>query len=122
MKLGPEAQLQASVARFLDEHLPPDVMWCASLSGLRMPIHVAARAKAQGVRRGWPDLSFAIPGVGLRMIELKAGQSLSPEQRRMRDILQPLGLWALCRSVEEVAGALTGWGVKLQESVIWKSH
>ena len=120
MRLGPEAAFQAKVARFLDEHLPPGVMWCASLSGLHMPIHVAVRAKAQGVRKGWCDLSFAIPGVGLRVIELKVKAGLSPEQRQMRDILQPLGLWALCRSVEEVAAALEGWGVVLEESAVWR--
>ena len=113
---APEAKLQMTVRRYLEYALPADIMWTASLTGVFLSPQARAKAKAMGVRRGWPDLSFMFPDGVTRFIELKADGSLSPEQRDFRDLSRPHGVWALCRSVEGVEAVLISWGVKLKAS------
>lgn len=113
-RAAPETRLQISVKQYLNMCLDPAVQWTASLTGVHLTIQAATRAKAMGVRRGWPDLSFLFPDGVTRYIELKAGASLSPEQREFRDAAAPHGIWAVCRSVDEVEATLRGWGVKMR--------
>jgi len=110
----PELRLQISVKQFLTVALPPSIEWTANAAGVHVTMHTANKMKASGVRRGWPDLQFLFPDGVTRFIELKAGASLSPEQKAFRDRCEPHGIWALCRSVDDVANALTGWGAKLR--------
>lgn len=120
---NPEERLQRSVARFFDEHLPGDILWTATALSGWLPPQTRVRLREAGLRPGFPDLAFAIPHLGLRVIELKiddAPSSLSPDQKRWRDVLQPLGYWARCKSVEEVVGTLQGWGVILIPSPVWR--
>lgn len=117
-RAAPEHRLQMQVKQFLTYCLPlpgPDyVEWTASAAGVRVSPTVAVKMKASGVRRGWPDLQFLFPDGVTRYIEMKAGAALSPEQRAFRDRCAPHGIFAVCRSVEEVDAALRGWGVKLR--------
>jgi hypothetical protein len=84
------------------------------LPGAHMHIRTATKAKSMGVKRGWPDLQFLFPDGVTRYIELKAGASLSPEQKAFRDYAEPLGIWALGRSLPEVDAQLKAWGAKLR--------
>jgi hypothetical protein len=110
----PELKLQIAVKQFLTYCLPANVEWTANAAGVPVTMHTANKMKASGVRRGWPDLQFLCPDGVTRYIELKAGASLSLEQRAFRDRCEPHGIWALARSVDEVAATLTGWGVRLK--------
>ena len=110
----PELRLQISVKQYLTVALPPDIEWTANAAGVRVAMATANKMKASGVRRGWPDLQFLFPDGITRYIELKSGSSLSPEQKAFRDRCEPHGIWAICRSVDEVAAALTAWGAKLR--------
>ena len=112
-RASPEAALQIAVHNMLKVRLPEGMMWTASLTGVWLPPGARMKAKAMGVRRGWPDLSFLCPDGVIRTIELKAGASLSKEQRAFRDAASP-EIWALCRSVDEVVAALVRWGVQLR--------
>lgn len=114
-RAAPEATLQITVKQYLVYCLPAGILWTASLTGTNLSIRAATKAKAMGVRRGWPDFSFLFPDGVTRFIELKAGASLSPEQREFRDHANPHGIWAVCRSVEEVAAALRGWGAVMKD-------
>lgn len=119
---NPEHKLQVQVRQYLMTALPPSIEWTANAAGVRVSIHAAKKMKAAGVRRGWPDLQFLFPDGVTRFVELKTPTgSLSPEQRDFRDrclrIRPPVDIWALCRSVEDVAAALAGWGVELRESM-----
>ena len=117
---SPEHALQVTVARMLGDRLPPEVHWIAGMAGVRLTPRVRAKAKAAAcLRRGWPDLSFALPDGRTAYIELKVKASLSPEQRAFREIMAPHELWALCRSVEDVTAALHGWGVALRPHPFW---
>lgn len=114
-RANPEARLQIDVKQYLTLCLPDDIKWTASLTGTHLSIRAATRAKAMGVRRGWPDLSFLFPDGVTRFIELKtATGSLSPEQRDFRDAARPHGVWAVCRSVDEVEVQLRLWGARLR--------
>jgi len=100
----------------LAKTLPPNVEWTANAAGVPVHIRTANMMKAAGVRRGWPDLQFLFPDGVTRFVELKAGASLSSEQRAFRDRCQAIrpDLWAVCRSVDEVADTLRAWGVRLR--------
>jgi hypothetical protein len=113
-RANPEHKLQVSVREFLVWCLPPSVEWTANAAGVHVSPQTANKMKAAGVRRGWPDLQFLFPDGVTRYIELKAGASLSPEQREFRDRCAPHRIFALCRSVDEVADTLRAWGVKLR--------
>lgn len=111
----PEHRLQVAVTAALDELWRLGRLrlfdWTASLAGVRLTPKVRVKAKAAGLRPGWPDLQFACWDGLTRYIELKADGDLSPAQRLFRDYAQPLGIWALCRSVGEVIDQLTAWGL-----------
>lgn len=113
---NPEQRLQIAVKEYLGWCLPEEVLWTASLAGHgRMTMHARNKAKAMGLKPGWPDLQFLFPDGVTRYIELKSDVgSLQPEQRAFRDRSNPHGIWALCRSVEEVETTLRGWGAPLR--------
>lgn len=111
---SPEHKLQVAVREYLVWCLPPTIEWTASLVGVNLGMKAASRAKAAGVRRGWPDLQFLFPDGITRYIELKAGASLSREQREFRDRCAPHGIFAVCRSVDEVEATLRGWGAEMK--------
>jgi hypothetical protein len=118
-RASPEFLIQRDVKRFLTYCLPlpgPDyVEWTSSQAGAHLGAKQRIKAKASGLRPGWPDLQFLLPTGRTHYIEIKApGGSLSAEQRAFRDLARPHGLWALCRSVDEVEATLRGWGVKLR--------
>lgn len=117
---NPEHHLQVTVRSFLVLALPPTIEWTANAAGVHVHIQTANKMKAAGVRRGWPDLQFIFPDGFTRYIELKAGAGLSPEQRAFRDrcaAIRP-DLWALCRSVDEVADTLRAWGARLRSTTV----
>lgn len=109
----PELSLQIAVKRFLVLALPPAVEWTSSLAGAHLGHAQRAKAKASGLRPGWPDLQFLIDGQ-TKFIELKTDTGrLSDDQKRIHAAMAP-GTVAVCRSLDEVAAALTGWGVRLR--------
>jgi hypothetical protein len=113
---NPEHRLQVSIREYLTVALPTTIEWTANGAGQKMTMFAATKAKSAGVRRGWPDLMFLFPDGVTRYIELKTDVgSLSPEQRAFRDrcAAAPADMWALCRSIEDVAVVLTRWGVRL---------
>ena len=104
----PEADLQREVVMQLRAYLPDNVRWFASLSGVRLTPGVAGRAKAAGMNRGAPDLSFIWPSSDTTYIELKArGGRLTPEQVPIARTLGPK--LAVCRTWDEVEAAVSVW-------------
>ena len=115
----PEASLQRAVVQYLELCLSPHILWTASLTGTALTPPARGRAKAAGVRPGWPDLAFLLPNGITVYIELKAPRGhLLPEQRTFRDAAEPNGIWAVCRSVDDVARALDEWGVQLRGQLV----
>lgn len=80
-----ESDGQKHVVRKLRAYLPARIWWTVSLSGIRLPPHIAAEAKRMGMERGAPDFSFVFPDGVTRYIDLKTEQgSLTLEQRQLR--------------------------------------
>lgn len=102
--------------RFLEWALPPAVYWTSSLTGASLSMNARLKAKAAGVRRGLPDMLFVFPDGITRFIELKrpGGGSLSAEQKDFQARFEPLGIFRVARSVEEVEQALRDWGAPLR--------
>lgn len=111
----PEHDLQVAVCKWLAEMQDLGLLhcrdWTANAAGVRVSIHVARKMKAAGVRRGWPDLQFALLDGRTAYIELKATRGLSPEQKAFRSWAEPLGIWAMAKTLDQVEAALRGWGV-----------
>lgn len=112
---APEHVLQVAVAQYLTWALPKQYLWTANIAGSRGSIYQGVKAKAAGLRKGWPDLQILFPSAVTRYIELKADSDLTTEQkafaaaclRTNRDI------HAVCRSLEEVEAVLIRWKVPL---------
>lgn len=113
-RANPEHTIQVRIHRFLKARLPPEILWTASMSGVKMTPLVRMKAKAAGLKRGFPDLQFLFPDGVTRYIEVKApGGVLTPEQRDFCSACAPHNIFTVCRSVVEVEAALIGWGVAL---------
>jgi hypothetical protein len=106
-----EGQLQQRVAAMLRAYLPASVFWCASLSGVALSPQAASQAKAAGLNRGFPDLTFIFPDGGVYFVELKSEEGvLSEEQKRLQTVLGRKKM-TVCRSWEEVRAVI---GAQLQ--------
>lgn len=116
----PESDLQSQVAKLLAVYESMGKLtWFPVPNGL----HVAggslterarkiATLKAKGqLRNGAPDLIVCVAGGQFGGIELKVkGGTLTEDQEAFRDRIRSMyGLWAVCRSVEEVKGTLDAW-------------
>ena len=110
-----ESKLQKAVAKLLDAS---GLLYCAVPNGGHRSIVTASRLKAEGVKRGVPDLlifdefcDYRKPGIynGLA-IELKDGKKgvVSADQKRWMERLRECGWRAeVCRSGDEVIALLS---------------
>lgn len=116
VRANPEAIAQKSVKEFLVFCLPPEVKWSATLNGVRLTPQTLAKAKASGLRKGPLDIVLVWSGWRghSKWIEMKSDVGrLTVEQKEW---IAAVGLehCAVCRTVDDVAAALTGWGVTLR--------
>lgn len=105
-----EQQLHRAVAEYLDMVLPPYSAWTTIGHGGGGKIR-GAQLKAMGVKPGWPDIHI-LAGTAY-YIELKTPKGrVSDKQKAVMDaIWNAGGEWAVCRSVDDVADTLKGWGL-----------
>jgi hypothetical protein len=129
--IQPEADLHIAVVQALRIFLLPPTMWCTYVAGHgKLTAEVAERQARIGVKPGWPDI-FVVAPQGIFGIELKTidGELSTTREVRTRrgglrvvegqaetfSRLEAAGMRiAVCRTVEEVLGALEGWGVPLR--------
>lgn len=94
----PEAWEQEQFFRWVyaNQIKHPELQLCnASMNGVKVTPSLAAKMKAQGLRKGWPDIDLPVArGAhhGLR-IELKRvkGGSVSGDQKRIHELLREQG-------------------------------
>ena len=129
----PEDALHCAVADLLDFALLPPAMWCCYPAG-SVPLAPEYRVKLMrfGLKPGWPD--FLIVHRGIFGIELKRVGGVLSRDRMVRTRRGGLRMVegqvsvfprlvaagcciAICRSVDEVLGALRDWRVPLRVSV-----
>lgn len=108
-----EHRIQAELIDYLYIAGRRDLHWFAIPNGGHRHIRQGEALKAEGVRRGTPDLCFMLPNGRVGWLEMKAPKgSLSKEQKAFRDLAQTLGHhWAMARSVDEAIVELSKWGV-----------
>lgn len=110
-----EDDLQKAVVRFIGIAAPQLLVFHPANGGFRN-VREAAKLKSMGVKAGVADLAITLPDARSAFIELKtkAGR-LSPHQAEFQSTCDRLGIpYAVCRSIEEVAETLRGWGVQLR--------
>lgn len=71
-----------AVAKILRDHALPEWQWTHIAHGEVRDIRTAAKLKAMGVRKGWPDFILVPPSGQLRCIELKRIGEKLPMIRR----------------------------------------
>ncbi len=79
-------------------------------NGEKRHISVANRLKAEGVRRGTPDIFICLPEGRIAWLEMKAAAgSLSPEQKAFRAKVEALGHpYAAAKTVKDALAFLSG--------------
>ena len=112
----PEFRLQCVIADYLRaQH--PFLLWFAVPNGEKRSAITGARLKRMGVRAGVADI-LIFYGERFMAIELKAGKgTLQDTQTDFRNAwLSSGGLYAVCRSLEELQACLNEWGIpKIQK-------
>jgi hypothetical protein len=129
----PEDELHCAVAELLDFALLPPAMWCCYPAGnVPLPPAYAQKLYRFGLRSGWPDL-LVVHG-RLYGIELKTANGVLTRTRMvrtrsgaLREIQGQAAVFpklvaagcciAVCRSLDEVLGALRDWSIPLRVSV-----
>lgn len=108
---SPERALQVALVKQLTRHAK--CLWWAVPNGGFRHLYTATKMRAEGVRRGVPDLCFVLSGGTAAFLEMKApGGSLTPEQKQFRDAAEAAGAWwATAKSLEEAWDILARWGV-----------
>jgi hypothetical protein len=77
-----ELQLHMAVADVLRRFARPDWRWSHFPAGEHRDVRTAAKLKAMGVQRGWPDFVLFDPSGRLHALELKRqGERLTDEQK-----------------------------------------
>ena len=100
-----EAKIQHSCIMWFDKEFP-QYRGLLYHNFLNPPNAVTGRIlKGLGLKKGVPDLTFALPINGKHglYIEMKTAKgTLQKEQIKYRDLLQKVGYnWELCRSLEQ---------------------
>ncbi len=110
-----EDNLQKSVVHFLKIAAPNLVFYHPANGGFRN-VREASKLKAMGVKAGVADLAVVLPDLRAAFIELKTATGrINANQAEFQSTCDRLGIpYAVCRSVDDVAATLTGWGVTLR--------
>jgi VRR-NUC domain-containing protein len=107
-----ELDLHMAVADVLRRFAKPAWRWSHFPSGELRDKRTAAKLKAMGVQRGWPDFVLFDPAGRLHALELKReGETLSEDQEAFQE-------WAIARGVphsvvrtsDEALDVLGAWG------------
>jgi hypothetical protein len=98
-----EHQFQSALCEILDVQARSDMIWFAIPNGGHRHIAVAKMMKAEGAKRGIPDLAFLFPKGASAWLELKVKKGrLSPDQKAFRDRAQTLGhTWGIAKNMNE---------------------
>ena len=108
-----ELALHLAVADVLRRFARADWRWSHFPSGEHRDVRTAAKLKAMGVQRGWPDFTLFDPTGRLHALELKRkGETLTDDQEDFQTWCIARGVpHSVSRSVDEAMMVLDAWGV-----------
>jgi hypothetical protein len=108
-----ELALHFGVADLLRRFARPDWRWGHYPAGEHREPRVAAKLKAMGVQRGWPDLMLFSPTGRFHALELKReGESLTEDQNSFAAWCAAAGVpYGVARTLDEALRFLSAWGV-----------
>ena len=101
-----------AVADHLRAYAHPDWRWSHYPAGEKRDPRAAAKLKAMGLQRGWPDFLLIAPGGRLHALELKRrGEDMTDEQEASESWCQKQGVPFACTDdLREALAVLRGWG------------
>jgi hypothetical protein len=113
-----EERFQVETALFFDFCLPDACWWCHVPNGGHRHMLVGASLKRQGTRAGTPDNLIIWQGRAY-WIELKSrtGTLRASQKTTIPDIEAAGSPVAVARTLEDIAAALTAWGIPLRASL-----
>jgi hypothetical protein len=108
-----ELELHLAVADLLRRFARPDWRWGHYPAGEHRDVRTAAKLKAMGVQRGWPDFTLFDPTGRLHALELKRqGESLTEDQEAFQSWCVGQGVpHVVAWTLDEALAALNGWEV-----------
>lgn len=109
-----EDSLQIRCKKWLATALPHEVVWSGIEHAQQLSLRQGAIRKAKGVRRGLPDFLFWHAGRSIA-VELKTPTGVQSESQKefMERFRAAGGIYAVCRSEQEVERALRDANVPL---------
>jgi hypothetical protein len=107
-----ELALHMAVADTLRRFAKPAWRWSHFPAGEHRDVRTAAKLKAMGVQRGWPDFVLFDPSGLLHALELKRlGETMSEDQEAFQTWCIVRGVpHSVSRSVDEALTVLDAWG------------
>jgi hypothetical protein len=108
-----ELDLHLAVADALRRFARPDWRWSHFPSGEHRDKRTAAKLKAMGVQRGWPDFVLFDPSGRLYALELKRrGENLTEDQKAFRVWCHESSIqYVVAVCVDGALAELSRWGV-----------
>lgn len=107
-----EIALHMAVADLLRRFAKPEWRWSHFPAGEHRDVRTAAKLKAMGVQRGWPDFVLFDPSGRLHALELKRqGEGLTDEQKEFEAWCAGGAPHEVARSIDDALAILTGWDV-----------
>jgi hypothetical protein len=107
-----EIALHMAVADILRRFSRPDWRWSHFPAGEHRDVKTAAKLKAMGVQRGWPDFVLFDPSGRLHALELKReGESLTEDQEDFQTWCIAICVpHSVSRSMDAALTVLGDWG------------
>jgi VRR-NUC domain len=106
-----EIILHFQVAKVLRQHIRPDWQWTHIGHGEVRDVRTAAKLKAMGARRGWPDFILIPPTGQTCCLELKRlGEGLSEDQAAFQNwCIRHAVPHSVCHSLDEALTVFDQW-------------
>jgi hypothetical protein len=113
-----ELKLHIAVADRLKADASPDWRWTHFPAGEERDKRHAAKLKAMGLQRGWPDFILVSPGGRLHALELKRrGETLSEDQEAFAEWCVGQGVpFACANALPDALACLSEWGVLVPDA------